>query len=230
MYLNDPRVNDFEAGRSDVFTLTLPELGDLTKVRIRHDNAGKKAGWFLEEIRVVNLNTGKAWVFPWHGWLAKDEGDGLIDRQLPVATTGQVSYQVTVKTGTVSGAGTDANVYITLYGSKGAGVERLLDTAGRNDFENGSSDVFTLGSPDLGNLTKVRIRHDNSGRKAGWFLEDITVQNMTTYQAWKFPWNKWLATDEGDGRIDTEINAFAIVPPECFLEDTPAHGHRWRCS
>lgn len=40
-------------------------------------------------------------------------------------------------TGDKRGAGTDANVYVTLFGEKGESGEKRLDTARRNDFERG---------------------------------------------------------------------------------------------
>ena len=44
-------------------------------------------------------------------------------------------YKVTVYTGDKRGAGTDANVYITLFGDAGESTEMRLDTKGKNDFE-----------------------------------------------------------------------------------------------
>ena len=63
---------------------------------------------------------GKVWTFPCQQWLARDKGDGRIDRELAALPAGQIAYQVTVKTGSVADAGTNANVYLTLYGSAGS--------------------------------------------------------------------------------------------------------------
>lgn len=46
-------------------------------------------------------------------------------------------YNVSVYTGTVFGAGTDAKVYITLYGDKGSSSEVQLQGQGGKNFENG---------------------------------------------------------------------------------------------
>jgi hypothetical protein len=45
-------------------------------------------------------------------------------------------YKVTVYTGDKRGAGTDANVFITLFGDAGDSGERKLDTS-KNNFERG---------------------------------------------------------------------------------------------
>lgn len=50
---------------------------------------------------------------------AKDSEDGAISRTLmPTASLATVKYHVTVITGDQKGAGTDANVFIVLFGDK----------------------------------------------------------------------------------------------------------------
>ena len=52
--------------------------------RIEHDNTGFGPGWFLERVVVTDLNNPKKakFYFPCGQWLSKDEGDGLIYRDL----------------------------------------------------------------------------------------------------------------------------------------------------
>jgi len=116
-----------------------------------------------------------------------------------------VTYRITVETGDIPTAGTDANVYLTLYGVDGAGGERLLDTA-KNNFEAGSADVFSIEMRDIGNIKRVRIRHDNTGIFPGWFLNRIIVHNEETDEEWIFPCNRWLAHDEDDGEINRVLD------------------------
>jgi hypothetical protein len=117
-----------------------------------------------------------------------------------------VTYRVAVETGNVWFAGTDANVYITLIGSKGTSEERLLDTPGHDDFEAGNTDIFELVMQDVGDVRQVRIRHDNSGAGPGWFLNKVTIQREGTPDKWVFPCSRWLATDEDDRKIDRLLN------------------------
>src|SRR6185503_5880992 len=98
------------------------------------------------------------------------------------------TYRLTVETGTADptvgtfgGAGTEANVFITLYGTGGNSGERLLDNA-QDNFERGKTDLFSLDMRDIGQITKVRIRHDNTGLAPGWFLNEILVHNEDTGQ------------------------------------------------
>ncbi|MBX3082494.1 MAG: hypothetical protein KF716_12730 [Anaerolineae bacterium] len=112
-------------------------------------------------------------------------------------------FEIRVTTGDVSFAGTDANVFITLFGTQSSSAEFKLDTPGRDDFERNQTDTFTVTTPqNLGTITRIRIRHDNSGLASGWFLARITVKNVDTNVRVTFEANRWLATDEGDGRID----------------------------
>ena len=68
-------------------------MGPIEKLRIEHDNSGKNAGWFLERVVVTDLKDPKVKYFcPCSRWLAKDEDDGQISRDL-VATNDLFSIQ-----------------------------------------------------------------------------------------------------------------------------------------
>lgn len=79
-------------------------------------------------------------------------------------------YKVIITTGNMDGAGTDADVYLTLYGTQGTLREIFLDDPNRNDFERGQTDEFLLSPqevPDLGVINRVYLRHDNSDIRPG---------------------------------------------------------------
>lgn len=106
------------------------------------------------------------------------------------------------------GAGTDADVRITLEGACGRSSNRiLLDTYGDN-FERGDCDSFTITMPgEMGDLCRLKVRHDDSGAGSGWFLDSIKVRNLDNNQVWLFNCNDWLATDEGDCCIYRTLTA-----------------------
>ena len=54
----------------------------MQKLRIGHDNNGSAPGWFLEEVAVDVPAHSQHFVFPCHRWLAKNEDDGKIERDL----------------------------------------------------------------------------------------------------------------------------------------------------
>jgi hypothetical protein len=121
------------------------------------------------------------------------------------------TYQVSVRTGKLDSAGTDARVYITLLGEKGDSGERQLDNS-RNNFERGCQDVFSFEMEDLGNLHSARIRHDNSGDKPGWHLDKVAVYTEAMWQrgGFHFPCGNWLAVNEGG--IDRTLQV--ALPPQ----------------
>ena len=76
------------------------------------------------------------------------------------------TYKVTVKTSDVRGAGTDANVYAVIFGEHGDSGELHLkkSESNKSPFQNNQTDTFTFPHMlGLGQLTKVRVWHDNRG-------------------------------------------------------------------
>ena len=82
------------------------------------------------------------------------------------------------------GSGTNANVFLILYGEKGQSGKLKLkqSTTNKDAFEKGKTDVFKVISPNIGNITKINISHDGSGAGSGWFCETIEVTNSANKQ------------------------------------------------
>ena len=57
---------------------------------------------------------------------------------------GPTCYHIAVKTGKKFSAGTDANVFIIIYGKNGRTTIHELDNPGINDFEAGKTSEFTV--------------------------------------------------------------------------------------
>ncbi|CAG0900605.1 unnamed protein product [Darwinula stevensoni] len=82
----------FRKGAKDSFVMTCPRpLGPLNYLRIWHDNSGRGnyQSWFLNYMTVRDLQTGEKYDFIGNTWFAVEEGDGEIDRLLPVASAEQ---------------------------------------------------------------------------------------------------------------------------------------------
>lgn len=112
-----------------------------------------------------------------------------------------VKYEIIVITGDEKGAGTDANVFLTVYGSNGDSGRRQLRQKFRNLFERGRTDRFMLEMLDMGELQKVRVEHDNTGMSPGWLLDRVEVTNTANGVTTIFLGGKWLDTKRADGRI-----------------------------
>ncbi|GAB6020442.1 polycystic kidney disease 1-like 2 [Chamberlinius hualienensis] len=84
----------FEKGGVDVFIMAVPKcLGPLNYMRVWHDNSGssQQASWRLNYMVVRDVQTGHKFEFIANCWFALEEGDGCIDRLLPVAGREQKS-------------------------------------------------------------------------------------------------------------------------------------------
>lgn len=132
----------FDRGSVVRAELRCEDIGRLKSLHIEHDNSGFGPDWFLDKIIVYeSSNPEKKVYFQCGQWLSRTEGDGSIQRTLQASSTPPKervgrTYLVTTQTGNLRGAGTDANVYITLYGSLGSSGEKRLDNDPSN-FERG---------------------------------------------------------------------------------------------
>ena len=88
---------------------------------------------------------------------------------------GAFNWSIFVMTGSVKNAGTDANVYIQIYGTRCASAQMILDRKVGNKklFEAGNCDKFDKNLPDIGKPLKIKVGHDNKGIFPGWFLDKV---------------------------------------------------------
>ncbi|XP_064641225.1 polycystin-1-like protein 2 [Lineus longissimus] len=113
------------------------------------------------------------------------------------------AYLVTVFNGSRRQAGTTSNVTMTLFGLKGKSEPHLLQHANHRMCQTGSVDTVLLRTEeDLGDLTSIRLWHDNSGTSADWFVSHVTVEKMETDDEWVFLCYSWLSVNIGDGVLD----------------------------
>ncbi|XP_073238556.1 lipoxygenase homology domain-containing protein 1-like isoform X5 [Porites lutea] len=85
-------------------------------------------------------------------------------------------YEVQVTTGNSLGAGTDAKVYIKIFGAKESTAERELEAIHKDPFERGKKDTFYLrNTADVGTITAIAIKRDESGWFPKWQLARQSV-------------------------------------------------------
>ncbi|MCX7024912.1 MAG: PLAT/LH2 domain-containing protein [Spirochaetes bacterium] len=90
----------------------------------------------------------------------------------------------------MNGAGTDADVHVILQGAKGS-----------------VQSYFITSSRDLGDIASATIWHKNNGSGPGWHLGWIKVTDKQTGGSLTWNCNRWLATDEDDGKIQRKVRA-----------------------
>ncbi|XP_075955405.1 lipoxygenase homology domain-containing protein 1 isoform X1 [Anarhichas minor] len=241
---NSDNLNKFERRQEDVFIVTAVDLGPLKKLRIRHDNSDSYSSWYLDRVEIVDTKDDTTYYFPCTRWLAVDEDDGQIARELvPVdeafmrmdedeegtgATLGleqksmSTTYTIKIKTGEKKYAGTDSNVFAILFGENDdTGVINLKACKSyKNKFEQGMINEFTVEAVDLGDLEKLRIGHDNSGGSSGWFLDWVEIDAASQGQRLRFPCGRWLDKGEDDGVIVRDLYP-AELQTELYMPFVP---------
>lgn len=139
---------------------------------------GGSAGWFLDWVEIDAPSLGQRLRFPCGRWLDKGEDDGAIVRDLfpnalqtelytpcecmssytedSLSTTGDViflyfavvPYEIKVFTSDVFGAGTDADVFIVLYGRNAVCTQQKSLCVNKRErrmyFERGAEDMFIV--------------------------------------------------------------------------------------
>ncbi|TKS84776.1 Lipoxygenase -like proteiny domain-containing protein 1 [Collichthys lucidus] len=203
----------FERGQEDTFNMEIDDIAPLRKMRIRIDGSGSRPDWFLDQVILRNLTTEEVSVFTYEDWLSKTLGPkgsmicemaAMVDEELMVEPT---TYIVQVKTSDHGGAGTDANVWIIIFGENGdSGTLALKESTKSNKFERKQLDTFSFTDIlSLGDLSKVRVWHDNTGPAPGWHLEYIDVKDELLDKQFRFPCDRWLAKNADDGQILIEL-------------------------
>ena len=132
----------------------------------------------LTVIRVIIFDpvANKEYFFLCGKWFDKSEGDGLIERDIPASDKDGVSYaplvtyKLKVMTGDRKGAGTNANVFINIFGENGDSGEKKLEGTHEplslfsnsflapNSFERARTDLFEIECGDLGTIKRILIR------------------------------------------------------------------------
>ncbi|XP_059144142.1 lipoxygenase homology domain-containing protein 1-like [Physella acuta] len=126
-----------------------------------------------------------------------------------------IGYKIVVKTGDKLAAGTGANVFISLFGSKGTTGRIPLPHHHNDSFQRGVTDEFNVTSFNVGRIHSIEIGHDNVGLFAGWFLDHVIVTQALAElddntekpgcTIYRFDYNNWIAKDEGDHSLVKSI-------------------------
>ncbi|XP_062900047.1 polycystin-1-like protein 1 isoform X3 [Mobula hypostoma] len=73
----------FERNSRYTFIMSVPDnLGPIWKVHLWHNNGGYSPSWYVTSVIVKDMLIGTCWFFPAECWLAADEGDGKVEREL----------------------------------------------------------------------------------------------------------------------------------------------------
>ncbi|CAF5099834.1 unnamed protein product, partial [Rotaria sp. Silwood1] len=206
--------NTFQQGNCDQFEADIYDIGVPSKLRVSLNKESLSASWHLDRIEMKNLKTHQQYTFHCGRWLSKTEDDKQIIRELPAEGPGIsrslpiVQYIVDVYTGNQTGAGTDANVFINIYGDYGDTGVRLLEYSLQNTdkFEKNQLDSFIIEAVTLKQIRKIQIGHDGTGTHSGWFLHKVVIrQDDQHFEPVTFICNRWFGVDKDDRQIVREL-------------------------
>ncbi|OBS76510.1 hypothetical protein A6R68_17040, partial [Neotoma lepida] len=158
-------------------------------------------------IIIEDIGNKRKYDFPLNRWLALDEDDGKIQRDILVggAETTAVTYIVTVFTGDIRGAGTKSKIYLVMYGARGNKNSGKIFLEG-GVFDRGRTDIFHINlAVLLSPLSRVSIGHGNVGVNRGWYCEKVVVLCPFTGIQQTFPCSNWLDEKKADGLIERQL-------------------------
>jgi hypothetical protein len=212
--------DNFMRGKLDVFRFEDRDIGKVGQLDILLDTAAdvgssnSPPSWHVETVEVKNATSGEVAWFIANRWLSSEAGLRATLTPSSVDPRSTVrEYNVSVYTGNMKGAGTDAGVTLELIGTSGSsGPQRL--TAQHDTFERGQCDEFRLRLFDLGLLSQAVVTSDGKGLGASWYLDQIVVEQVDdsgqSGAMTFFPAGLWLRGDD----LQAELQASRIDPRE----------------
>lgn len=111
-------------------------------------------------------------------------------------------YEILVLTGMRKGAGTTAEVCCNLVGLEAESGPRPLKDPGQARFQRSGMDSFLLTTAEhLGDLTLLKIWHNNAGCSPSWYLKQMIIRDLKTDGVFVFMCNRWLGVEFDDGEV-----------------------------
>ena len=130
---------------------------------------------------------------------------------------GPFSYEITIKTGMGWTAGTTANVGIRLYGKDDKSGSRHLSHDNK-PFQRGKIDMFQIATQEsLGEVTRIKIWHDNTGLDPAWFLSRVILKDLQSKKRYYFLVDDWLHISPYDVNSSVEKEIYAAKDDELCL-------------
>lgn len=128
-------------------------------------------------------------------------------------------FEILVKTGDVKGSGTDSNVFCCLVDKAGNTSRDLrLDCKFRNDFENGSQDLFKVTNvQNVEDVQCVQLWRDSQGIGDDWFLELIQVRKFDNSQRSR-PQSKQLDEKPANDMNNNGVGEWSPFPVNRWIE------------
>lgn len=82
IYLNNPHSEKqfFSRSSINIFYVNLPNsLGDLNRIKVKHNNAGPDPSWYLKDVFIVDITSSSKFHFVADRWIAVHKNDGKLE-------------------------------------------------------------------------------------------------------------------------------------------------------
>ncbi len=187
--LNSSGKNIFEKGSKDIFSIDIIELGDISRIELKHNNKWFGSDWFLEDVIIKNEKLNKTWYFSANKWIRGK--DNLKLKPIHFA-----NYIFEITTGTLPGAGTSSNIFISLIGSKSyTHFFNINSLISKEELTTGHTETFEIIKENVGEIKEIKIKSESAGLKDNWFLARLRIKkndnNFTT-----FPFFNWIRPEK----------------------------------
>ncbi|XP_075271384.1 oxygen-regulated protein 1 [Opisthocomus hoazin] len=196
------------------FLLSVGDIGDITKVSFLLSGPCLGRGIKLHKLHLKDLDTKQELGFHTEArCLFGEDGTETVTELAAVMPDKpplrEVLYLISVHTGTLPASGTDADVFITVFGEQGDSCKRRLR---HSHFERGQVCFFEMRAVDLGQLSKVLVEHHNVGYGAGWYLDQIVIhESGKTDGQYAFLCQQWLDSGVGDAQTERVLKLLGKV-------------------
>ncbi|EUB61656.1 Lipoxygenasey domain-containing protein [Echinococcus granulosus] len=226
----------FAKDREAVFKVEAIGLGEVRKIRLRHDNSGPSPDWYLQEVIVSANENGdeRTYYFPCNQWLtATTDGSGRLLREFTAASTTRsrarsanisvtIFYEFKIYTSDIVDAGTKASVFVVLCGSKG---RKTSEVQLKGVFKRGGCEVLHVDLEDVGEpLQSLCIKLHNQGSSAAWHLDRVEVRPMGSKlpadEVYIFKCNRWITDLDKTGVILNATTGKRQLSSAAFAEET----------
>ncbi|XP_072044522.1 uncharacterized protein [Amphiura filiformis] len=133
-------------------------------------------------------------------------------------------YELAIHTGDLLGAGTKADIHITLYGERGnTGKIKLKQTdeldVRRMKFQKGQIDVFKVESYNVGKLECISVGHNRNDIGCGWYLAKVMVNEFGNNITYEFTCDRWMSAQNEDGRTVRTLPVTNVIMDVDDLDD-----------
>ncbi|XP_054048264.1 lipoxygenase homology domain-containing protein 1-like [Rissa tridactyla] len=199
------------------FLLTVGDIGDITKVSFVLSGPCLGRGIKLHKLQLKDLDTKQELGFHTEAQcLFGEDGSETVTELAAVRPDKpplrEVLYSISVHTGTLPASGTDADVFITVFGEHGDSCKRRLR---HSNLERGQVCISEMRAVDLGQLSKVLVEHHNVGYGAGWYLDQIVIRESgKTDGQYAFLCQQWLDSGVGDAQTERMLKLLGKVRKE----------------